>query len=70
MKESTFVMIKPDGVQRGLCGEIIRRFEAKGLKLAGLKLKIPSRELAAEHYAELVAVLIKLFTAVIYERSQ
>ena len=54
MNEFTFVMIKPDGVQRGLCGEIIRRFEAKGLRLAGLKLKVPSRELAAEHYAQLV----------------
>jgi len=54
MVESTFVMIKPDGVQRGLCGEIIRRFEARGLTLAGLKLKLPSKELAAEHYSELV----------------
>ena len=54
MDELTFVMVKPDGVQRGLCGEIIRRFEAKGLRLAGLKLKVPTRELAAEHYAQLV----------------
>ena len=55
MDELTFVMVKPDGVQRGLCGEIIRRFEAKGLRLAGLKLKVPTRELAAEHYAQLVS---------------
>ena len=54
MAESTFIMIKPDGVQRGLCGEIVRRFEARGLKLAGLKLKVPTPELAAEHYIELV----------------
>jgi len=54
MVESTFVMIKPDGVQRGLCGEIIRRFEARGLLLCGLKLKVASRELAAEHYSQLV----------------
>ena len=54
MAEFTFVMIKPDGVQRGLCGEVIRRFEAKGLRLVGLKLKVPSRELAAKHYAQLV----------------
>jgi nucleoside-diphosphate kinase len=54
MVESTFVMIKPDGVQRGLCGEIIRRFEVRGLRLAGLKLRIPTKELAAEHYAQLV----------------
>lgn len=38
-KERTFIMIKPDGVQRGLVGEIIRRFEAKGFKLVALKMK-------------------------------
>ena len=38
-KERTFIMIKPDGVQRGLVGEIIRRFEAKGFKLVALKFK-------------------------------
>lgn len=52
MVERTFVMIKPDGVGRRLCGEIIRRYEAKGLKLAGLKLQIISQELAAKHYEE------------------
>ena len=49
--ETTFVMIKPDGVQRGLVGEIIDRFERKGLKLVGLRSLIPSEEIAEEHYA-------------------
>lgn len=38
-KERTFIMIKPDGVQRGLVADIIKRFEQKGFKLVGLKLK-------------------------------
>jgi nucleoside-diphosphate kinase len=50
--ERTFVMIKPDAVGRRLCGEIIRRFEAKGLRLVGLKLQIVSEALAEKHYAE------------------
>jgi len=49
--QTTFVMVKPDGVQRGLVGEIIKRFERKGLKLVGLKSIIPEEELAEEHYA-------------------
>jgi nucleoside-diphosphate kinase len=48
--ERTFVAIKPDGVQRGLVGEIIRRFEAKGFTLVGLKLMRVSKELAEKHY--------------------
>jgi len=48
--ERTFLAIKPDGVQRGLVGEIIGRFEAKGFKLVGLKLMTASRELAEQHY--------------------
>lgn len=48
--ERTFLAIKPDGVQRGLVGEIIRRFEAKGFTLVGLKLIKVSRELAEQHY--------------------
>jgi len=43
-------MIKPDGVQRNLIGEIIRRFEAKGFTLVGLKLMSVSKELAEQHY--------------------
>lgn len=49
--ERTFIMIKPDGVQRGLVGNIISRFEAKGFTLVGLKALNVSRELAEEHYA-------------------
>ncbi|WP_227501540.1 nucleoside-diphosphate kinase [Synechocystis sp. PCC 7509] len=49
--ERTFIAIKPDGVQRGLVGEIICRFEAKGFTLVGLKFMKVSRELAEQHYA-------------------
>ncbi len=49
--EQTLVLVKPDGVQRGLIGEIIVRLERRGLKLLGLKLMQMSRELAAAHYA-------------------
>lgn len=48
--ERTFIMIKPDGVQRALVGEVISRFEAKGFTLVGLKLMSVSKELAEEHY--------------------
>lgn len=48
----TFVMVKPDGVRRGLVGEVIRRFEQKGLTLKGLKLIQVTPEQAASHYAE------------------
>ena len=48
--ERTFLAIKPDGVQRGIVGEIIGRFEAKGFTLVGLKLMSVSRELAEAHY--------------------
>ncbi|GIV85534.1 MAG: nucleoside-diphosphate kinase [Candidatus Roseilinea sp.] len=50
--ERTLIIIKPDGVQRALVGEVIRRFEARGLRIAGLKLMQISRELAEAHYAE------------------
>jgi nucleoside-diphosphate kinase len=49
--ERTLVIVKPDGVQRGLIGEIIGRLEARGLKLVGLKLMPVSKRLAEEHYA-------------------
>lgn len=48
--ERTFLMIKPDGVQRGLVGEVIRRLETKGFTLVGLKLMSVSKELAEQHY--------------------
>jgi nucleoside-diphosphate kinase len=50
--EKTFLMVKPDGVQRNLIGEIVSRFEAKGFQLVGAKLMNVSRELAEKHYAE------------------
>jgi len=50
--ERTFLAVKPDGVQRGLVGEIIGRFEQKGFKLVGLKLMQVSRETAEQHYGE------------------
>ena len=50
--EKTFIMLKPDAVQRGLVGTIIARFESKGAKLVGLKLMQVDRALAEEHYAE------------------
>lgn len=50
--ETTLVLVKPDGVQRGLAGEIVRRLEQTGLKIVGLKLMQVSRELAGRHYAE------------------
>jgi len=49
--EKTLVIIKPDGVQRGLVGEILARFERRGLKLVALKMVQVSRDLAEKHYA-------------------
>lgn len=49
--ERTLVLVKPDGVQRGLVGEIIGRFERKGLKIVGLRLLNVPREMAERHYA-------------------
>lgn len=51
--ERTFIAVKPDGVQRGLVGEIIKRFENKGYKLAGLKMLQPTKEQAGQHYIDL-----------------
>ena len=48
--ERTLILVKPDGVQRGLAGEIIARFERRGLKLVGMKLIQMSHALASEHY--------------------
>lgn len=50
--ERTFAMVKPDGVQRGLVGEVISRFEKKGIKIAALKLMQITPEIAEQHYAE------------------
>jgi nucleoside-diphosphate kinase len=50
--EKTFLMVKPDGVQRALIGEIVSRFEKKGFQLVGAKLMNISEDLAKEHYGE------------------
>ncbi|MFE7062428.1 nucleoside-diphosphate kinase [Sutcliffiella sp. NPDC057660] len=50
--EKTFLMVKPDGVQRNLIGEIVSRFEKKGYQLVGAKLMQIPTELAEEHYGE------------------
>lgn len=50
--EKTFLMVKPDGVQRNLIGEIVGRFERKGFQLVGAKLMLISNELAEQHYGE------------------
>nr|AIW62430.1 nucleoside diphosphate kinase [Scytodes thoracica] len=52
-RERTFIMIKPDGVQRGLIGKIIQRFEEKGFKLVAMKFMQASEELLQKHYADL-----------------
>ena len=49
-KERTLIIVKPDGVQRGLIGEVVSRFEKRGFKIAGLKMMQISRELAERHY--------------------
>ena len=50
--ERTYLMVKPDGVQRNLIGEIVTRFEKKGFTLVGAKLMTISKEMAEEHYGE------------------
>ncbi len=52
MSERTLVLVKPDGVGRGLVGEVIARIERKGLTLAALEMRMVPHDLAAQHYAE------------------
>ena len=52
-RQRTFIMIKPDGVQRSLVGEIIARFEKKGFKLVAMKMTSPGQEMFEKHYADL-----------------
>lgn len=52
MVEQTLVLVKPDGVRRGLVGEVIRRFERRGLRLRGLKMLQFDKALARRHYSE------------------
>ncbi|KOX78412.1 Nucleoside diphosphate kinase [Melipona quadrifasciata] len=54
-KERTFIMIKPDGVQRGLVGKIIQRFEDKGFKLVAMKMLWPNEDLLKKHYSDLAS---------------
>jgi nucleoside-diphosphate kinase len=66
--ERTLILIKPDGVQRGIIGQIIGRFEQTGMKIAGLKLMKMSNDLAAQHYKDHVgkgfyAGLVKFMTS-------
>lgn len=53
INERTYVMVKPDGVQRGLVGEIIKRFENRGYKLLALKMVAPPKEHLEKHYEDL-----------------
>lgn len=53
IKEKTLVLVKPDGIQRGLVGEVINRFERKGLKLAGIKMMSLDEAILREHYAHI-----------------
>jgi nucleoside-diphosphate kinase len=50
--ETTLVLVKPDGVRRALCGEVVARFERRGYELRGVRLLNVSKSLAREHYAE------------------
>lgn len=50
--QTTFLMVKPDGVQRGLVGEVIKRLEDRGLRLTAMKMMTIEQERAEEHYAE------------------
>ncbi|MFV1960072.1 MAG: nucleoside-diphosphate kinase, partial [Planctomycetota bacterium] len=49
--ETTLVLVKPDGVQRGLIGRVLARLETKGLEIVGLKMLLPPRALLEAHYA-------------------
>lgn len=59
-EEITFLMIKPDGVQRGLTGEVIRRIERVGLKIIGLKMLKPTHDLVDNHYPKDAAWITRL----------
>ena len=58
--EKTFIAVKHDGVQRGLVGNIIKRFEQRGLKLVGMKMVLPTEEMAGKHYVLTPAFIEKL----------
>ncbi len=62
MIERTLILVKHDGVQRGLVGDLLQRFEKKGLKIAGLKMVQPTKEMALKHYVMTPAWIKKLAT--------
>jgi nucleoside-diphosphate kinase len=68
-KERSFVIIKPDGIQRSLVGEIIKRFERTGLKLVALKLTVPDSDRIWKHYNKDDAWFIKKGTNIAAERA-
>ncbi|KAL8437213.1 hypothetical protein Efla_006574 [Eimeria flavescens] len=51
--EQTFIMVKPDGVQRGLVYQVLKRFQRKGYQLVGMKMMQPSKQLLEQHYSDL-----------------
>jgi nucleoside-diphosphate kinase len=68
-KEKTFVIVKPDGLQRGLVGEIIQRFERVGLKISALKMVIPTEEQCWTHYNKDEAWFLKKGERTISDRT-
>lgn len=69
-REKTFVIIKPDGVQRGLMGEILKRFERTGLKVVGVKLVVPTENQCWEHYNKDEAWFIEKGTRIVKSREE
>ena len=59
-QEMTYVMIKPDGVKRGLIGEVIKRFEQRGLKVIALEMEMPTRQMIDDHYPKDVTWINRL----------
>ena len=56
MSERTLVLIKPDGVERGLIGEVLSRIERKGFRIVALELRVLERAVAEEHYLSLIHI--------------
>jgi nucleoside-diphosphate kinase len=69
-KERTFVIIKPDGVQRSLIGEIIGRVERTGLKFIGMKMVVPTKEQCWEHYQKDDAWFLAKGTKIVEDRKK
>lgn len=69
-REKTFVIIKPDGVQRGLMGEILKRFERTGLKVVGVKFVVPTENQCWEHYNKDEAWFIEKGTKIVKSREE